>query len=168
MVGVVVRDYVLGRAADDVRDSDFLYAGDLGSLAARLSTCWWAPIGSTWFGNPSLRLGSVGAVDIFPPPAPDGRSLAIEDALGYGDSTGNAIAVNLRPGVVLDPMHVLADLRGNQTRLLDPCWSASNAPVFELVRKVMRMSVRLSLQRKRIGDRRPSRERPNFWTGSAG
>ncbi|OLF08266.1 hypothetical protein BU204_34645 [Actinophytocola xanthii] len=143
VTGGAVRDFVLGRAADDVRDIDLIYTGDISKLASDLRNRY--VLGETLFGNPRVELGDGITVDIFPPASPSRVALTLPDALKCADMSGNSLALPLNCATVIDPNDGYRDLLRGRTRLLEAGWDAAPEIVAALLRRVVDHSLRIGL-----------------------
>ncbi|WP_410596711.1 hypothetical protein [Amycolatopsis sp. lyj-23] len=143
VTGGAIRDFVLGRPSAEVRDLDIIYTGDLNDLVRHLGTRY--KMTPTLFGNPSVVLSAEVRADIFPPASPRGVRLPLAEALEHADMSGNALAMPLDGGHLLDPTGGRADLLDERTRLLEPGWDAPPEIIAHLLPRVVEQSSRLGL-----------------------
>jgi tRNA nucleotidyltransferase (CCA-adding enzyme) len=127
LVGGAVRDLLLGRSPEEIRNLDLAVEGDAIELARRLGGD--EAREHERFGTATLRLGER-EVDLArtrteayaaPGALPDVEAASLVEDLGRRDFSVNAIAVSLAaPGELVDPLRGAGDLAAGALRVLHP------------------------------------------------
>ena len=142
LVGGAVRDFILDRAADDVRDVDVVCEATTRDL--HIAYADYQRVERTPFGNPRVFFGETYA-DIFPPQGPMTPVMPIKEVLWNFDASGNAIAVNLFANKVCDPTGGVVDLGYFRTSLLPLGWVGPATLQVSLLRRLIEQANRLQL-----------------------